>query len=123
MTASLNKVLSWLMEHCLKHELDGLRDELVRSFPTIVPDQMSAILPDFDNLMLLSLLRKLSNGDTMQITNIKDLDSVIVQFQDQTISNNFPEFEKSSSKNKTLLFKFQNLLAQLKNLLDLKGNF
>ena len=121
MTASLTKVLSWLMEHCLKYELEELRGELANSFPSIVPGQMSsAILPDFDNLILLSLLRKLSNGDTMQITNLKDLDSVIAQFQDQRIENNFPQFEKNSSKNKALLFKFQNLLAQLKNLLDLK---
>ena len=90
MTASLTKVLSWLMEHCLKYELEELRGELANSFPSIVPGQMSsAILPDFDNLILLSLLRKLSNGDTMQITNLKDLDSVIAQFQDQRIENNF----------------------------------
>ena len=121
MTASLTKVLSWLMEHALKYELEELRGELANFFPTIVPGQMSsAILPDFDNLILLSLLRKLSNGDTVQITNLKDLDSVIAQFQDQRIENNFPQFEKNSTKNKALLFKFQNLLAQLKNLLDLK---
>jgi hypothetical protein len=110
---SLTTVVSWLMEHAMKHHFTELDLELSQLFPLLVPSQLE--IPNMETLMKLSFARNLKAKKASD-DFFKNLDNLNTQL---SIFEKFPQdstFKSQTSHQRSDYFDF---LYQIKRIIVL----
>jgi hypothetical protein len=125
---SLTTVVSWLMEHAMKHHFTELDLELSQLFPLLVPSQLE--IPNMETLMKLSFARNLkakkaSDGFFKNLDNLNTQLSIFEKFPQDSTFKSQTSHQRSDYfdflyqiKRIIVLVEYQNLICNVQHELE-----